>query len=103
MNVYSNTFAITLANSLRYQTALTKPSRTDENQMIDTFKKLAEVTYLIFSVSKVFGFYNCSKFKRVFHITTFFVTTFFVAVANVQSIGDILEQKDGFFVEERFR
>ena len=67
-----------LFHSLNYHTTLSKY----EYQVVCTIQKLADKSYFFHPVSEVFLFYDCSEFKRVFHITSsiaiFFVTKLFV-------------------------
>ena len=46
--------------------------------MIGTIHKLADVSDFFHPVSEILLFHDCSEFKGILHITTFFVTTFFV-------------------------
>jgi hypothetical protein len=50
--------------------------------MVCTLNKLADVFHFINPVYKVISIHDCSVFKGIFHITTFFVTTFFVVAAK---------------------
>ena len=46
--------------------------------MVRTHQKLLDISHFIHPIGEILFLYYCSKFKRIFHITTFFVTTFFV-------------------------
>jgi len=52
--------------------------------MICTMNELADIFHFVYSVCEVICIHDCTVFKGILHITTFFVTTFFVVGAKVR-------------------
>ena len=56
--------------------------------MICTIQKMTDRCYLFYPICEVFFLNNCSEFKGILHITTFFVTTFFVVAAKIRIFSE---------------
>ena len=93
----NNAFPFTLTNDSCHHTALSKSTGTNQNKMVGTLNKLSYILHLFYSISEVLSINNCSEFKRILHITTFFVTTFFVVVAKISFFSQKSKSKRNIF------
>ena len=84
LKINSDAFSFTLFDGLCHYTTLPKSSRAYQDKMICTMNELADIFHFVYSVCEVICIHDCTVFKGILHITTFFVTTFFVVGAKVR-------------------
>jgi len=84
LKINSDAFSFTLFDGLCHYTTLPKSSRANQDKMICTMNELADIFHFVYSVCEVICIHDCTVFKGILHITTFFVTTFFVVGAKVR-------------------